>query len=438
MAAFFSKKRESNDSNSITDLDNILGHIDELITHRIPLTLFSGKTAIRINAVSIEEKDKQIKVNSMEEPGLSSGSHVRIGFPLDGTWLEFESVYTHKNNAYFLSYPTDIRPNERRRENRTVLSPREEATAALLESFGKGMGIQGSLDTISSKAFTVKVQRAMDIGAERDIRFHENAVKPGQEFMLCRLKGIPGVPMIETSANVIRTSRKGGWILVMAFKNLSSDLINALNLFTSNRSMPYQVTNRSYERKKSLREELASQEKAPPPAENPQPPVAQSQTPTAHAAPPQKDPDQNKPVEESPTPDKIELPIKLIRRLQDGPTILTLGDTLKRELSFLYDLGNQWKPCQSIKEMIKALQNIKSAILIVPKTLQDQPILEYMEKLASTGAMEKITLLLFAESGLSNEEVTLCKRARVKRVFPLPLTEIEPFLSALLSAQLSD
>jgi hypothetical protein len=436
MAAFFSKKKETNDSSGITDADNILGHIDELISQRIVLTLSHGKNQIRVNAVSIEEKDNLIKISCPEELGLSAGNRVRVGFPLDGTWLQFDAAFTPKNGGLYLGYPSAIEPNERRGETRTIFSPREEASAALLESFGKGLGIQGILDNISSKAFTVKVLRAIDLVSEKEVRFHENTVKPGQEFMLCRLKGIPGVPMIETAAEVIRIGRKGNWQMVMAFKNLSSELANALSAFAQSRNRPYEPTNRSYQRKKLLREEMtkrdANADKTPAPAV-----VSPETRPPDHPKPPSAPaaPATEVRSEADKTPQRIELPIKLIRRLQEGPYILTLGEALNTELSFLYDLGNHWRPCSSIKEMIRTLQNMKSAILIVPKTLNDQPVLEYMDKLAATGAMEHITLLLFADSGLSSEEVVMCKKARVKRVFPQPLSELEPFLAALLSAQ---
>ncbi len=444
MSAFFSRSKESNGTGGISELDNILGHIDELINQRIPILFSSKNDKARANVVSIEQKEKRIKISSLEELGAPKGSLVTIGFPLDGTWLEFESPFFKENHGMFVSYPSSLEARERRSDLRSTFSSREDVSAALLESFGKGVGITGSVDNISSAAFSLSVLRAMDLSSEREIRFHENLLKTGQEFMLCRLKGIPGVPQIECGGRMARVARKGKWQLVMTFTNLSGDLRNALNQFTMSRTMPYQTVTRSYKRKMELREEMSKQNEQ----ENPIPaervplqndPVIQTAQPHFSPTPPASSAGEthNPQNADSEPTERIELPIKLVRRLQDGPPILTLGESINKDLSFLYSLGNHWKPCPTVKELVRTLQNLKNAILVIPKSMNGQPVLDYMDKLAATGAMEHISLFMLAETGLSPEEVALCKRVRVRRVFPFPLAELEPFLSAVLAVQVT-
>lgn len=440
MAALFSRRKGTNSGQGISDIDNILGHIDELISQRISVLLSWDRREASANLFSIEEKEKKVKISSLEDIGASSGSQVTVGFPLDGTWMEFDAPFYRQDNGMYLGFPSSIQANERRSALRSSFSPREDASAALLESFGKGIGIQGSLDNLSSEAFCVNVQRALDLGSEREIRFHENLLKTGQEFMLCRLKGIPSIPQIECAGKVVRFSRRGGWQLVLEFVKLSGEIKNLLNQLTQSRTMPYQPSLRSYKRKKELRAEKEKQNEQENRAEF----AAKSVQPAEKEPPEQPKPEtdlhppQPKPQSQiENTTNQVEMPIKLVRRLQDGPSILTFGDEINRELSFFSALGNHWKPCASAKELILTLQNLKQAILIIPKMFNGQSVLEYMIKISATGAMEHITLFLLAESGLSPEEIRLCKRVRVKRVFPFPLTELEPFLSAILSVQLS-
>lgn len=441
MSAFFSRRKESNGANSISDSDNILGHIDEIISQRLSVQISWGGNQARANVVSIEEDEQKIKISSLEDLDIASGNQVTIGFPLDGTWLEFSSAFTKEPSGLFVAYPSYIEPQERRREVRSTFSPREDVSAALLESFGKGVGIHGSLDNICPSAFCVRVLRAMDISSEREIRFHENILKTGQEFMLCRLKGIPGVPMIECGGKVLRVARRGYWQLVMEFSKLAPELKNAISQFTQSRNMPYQPVTRSYKRKKELRQEMEkqsaqrSEETMQATAEPQSAPLKTKEAPTSES-PLDPVPQDHQAGQKSET-ERIDLPIKLVRRLQDGPAILTLGDQLTRDLAFLSSLGNHWKPCLSVKELIRTLQNLKSAILIIPISHNEQSVLEYMDKLAATGAMEHITLFLLAERGLTPVEVLLCKKVKVKRVFPFPLTELEPFLSAILSVQMN-
>lgn len=438
MAALFSRKKENHGGPGITDLDNILGHVDELVTLRISVQLSWNRSEARANLLGIEEKEKRLRFSSLDDINLASGSQVTVGFPLDGTWMEFKAPVFRQESGLYLGFPSLIQANERRSALRSSFSPREEASAALLESFGKGIGIQGSLDNVSSDACCVTVQRALDLTSEREVRFHENLLKTGQEFMLCRLKGIPSMPQIECPGKVIRVARRGGWQLVLELVKLGSDIRNRLDQFTQSRTMPYQPSTRSYKKKLELRAEKERAEKkeeiekrggeeAKP--ESPPPKAAAPVEKTETKSPPQAQP------EPSPRTREVEMPVKLIRRLQDGPSILTLGDEINRDLSFFSQLGSHWKPCASAKELILTLQNLKQAILIIPKELNGQSVLDYMVKLSATGAMEHITLFLLAESGLSPDEIHTCKRVRVKRVFPFPLSELEPLLSAILSVQ---
>ena len=428
MAAFFSSKKESNTA----DIDNILGHIDEVVSQHLSVLVRCGRQSLHAHLVSIEENDKRIKISCLDEPTGTPNDPVTVGFPLDGTWQEFTAPLYRNQNGLFIGFPSRITARERRANLRSAFSPREEASVALLESFGKGVGIQGTLDNISCDAFCLSVQRAMDLISERDIHFHENLLKTGQEFMLCRLKGIPGLPQIESAGKVVRVARKGRWQLVIEFSKLGGDLSNRLKQFAQSRTMPYQPVNRSYKRKKDLREEMSRQNA-------PEPPVKTTVTEPKENPPVPVAPQPAQPVPttaENPT--AVVLPSRLVHRLQEGPVIITLGDALKRDLSFLSDLGSHWKPCPTVKEMILTLQTLKRTIMIIPKRLNNQPILEYMEKLAATGAMEHITLFLLADSGLSPSEVAQCKKVKIKRVFPFPLVELEPFLSAILSVQMAD
>lgn len=125
-----------------------------------------------------------------------------------------------------------------------------------------------------------------------------------------------------------------------------------------------------------------------------------------------------------PTFEEIKIPGQEERASQQLPMIISLGEELDKELSFLEDVEEfQWEHVSSPLQIIKALNRHKTAFLMCTVTFKGQSMLEYLEKIAPMGVLKEVEIILYSQERLSPKDLIKCRMLGIQDVFHLPLDD---------------
>jgi len=407
--AFLFKKKSKNDDAGIYEYDEILGYFDEVIKQRKEIEIRVKKKIIHSALYDIDDKKKRLRIQD-KDLDIYNGDLVRCGFSLDKTWFSFKSALLIINDKPYLKIPDEILHNERRQGKRVSFAQRENASASILESLGKGIGITGSIINISIGGISVSIDRAILIESEKEIKPQKNLIDSGKKLGLVRIKGIPGFAQLDTSGTVNEIRRGHKWQIAIELPKLKDEVKNNLVRFIESRSTQFTIIRRSRKKRmeaEKLRKATESQEKTQIDNKNPEVLTIEDL---------EKENRRQIQSEEKKLKQE-ENKKKLIK-------ILIVGKELDRDLFFLRKFTNfEFFIANDIQGLIKTLAEENPEFLFVPHILNEQNVLNILIKLSQKELLVDIRVFLFIESMIDEKEVLKCKKLGVEGILTLPIKD---------------
>jgi hypothetical protein len=439
--ALFSKKPKVAGGPGVIHIeDEIFGYLDEVARQHGILNIISKKKKWECRLYSLDVNKKQLRIE--DAIGLSEMDKmpVRVGFPLDGTYFMFTSKIIISGGKPFLSIPAAIQRKERRKKPRTSLSTREGAKAAVLQSLGAGVGVTGPIVELSEDAFHMGIERSIMLENERNLSPGPELLKEGTKMMVVKLSGINGVPTFTAEGTVLRMIRKGSWQIAIRMDKVPSKLKMAIGRSVTSRFMPYKPTRRSYQRRmefeKERQQEIQSQEKSEPEKEEVIDTSDVKSGPITFATEVKKSPLVGlEPLPDSATEEPKE---KVVPKPPPpppppkDPVILSIGETLKEQFSFLAEKEDyRWIHVDSPLRIIKTFNDNKTLFFLFTLTFKNQPMLEYVEKLSNMGVLTDVTMVAFSEENIPPKDVIKCRMAGIEHTLRLPLESPDQLLEII-------
>ncbi len=423
MGLFSSVKKKSS-KGSINTKDEILGYLDEIISRRVSFNLNIGRKVKSCRAYELNDSKSIIRIE--DTPGLSAfnGKNISVGFPLDKNYFVFKSKLIFSENKPYLKYPDSIDIKDRRSSQRTTLAVREGGSVSILESLGKGVGINGVVKNIGTGGLFAKITRAIVLEREQEIRVNDSLLKPGQQVALIRVKDVAGLPLFDCSGEIVRFQREGDWHIAVRFKSLSSSNTKLLEKFLNYRCSEYKKVNRS---RKKNEERLKERERLAKEREN----QSDVFTPPPKKTELKKESVIVKEEAKKNTRTNINAIEQLLPRSLE---CIVYGDGLYKELDFFDSMhGKNLLKCESMAELMKVMRIREPDMLFVPLMYKDQNVLELLEKLNSLKLLDKVKILLFSPRGLEPKEILKCKTLGVRGVMSYPVEDLMQLLQKIIT-----
>ncbi len=407
---FFKKKKSGN---GIIELDEIYGYFDEVIKQRKEIEIKIKKKTFQCGVYQIEEKKKSLRI---QDKGLDyyDKDPVKCGFSLDNTWFSFNSTLLIIDDKPYILIPDEIVHKERRKHKRVSFAGRENTKISILESFGKGVGITGSISNISLSGICVEIERAIIIESEREVSPQANLLETGKKLGLVRINGISTVPEIDTTGTVHEMRRGHKWNIAIELPKFKEDFKNSLERFIESRSRDFTLIRRS--RKKRLEAEKQRQEEI----NNRQ----QEQVVT--------DKEVNVPgatsLEDLEKENKKKKVAEALKKKEEKKKnlipILIVGKALDRDLFFLRKFTNfEFFIAEDIPDLLKNLSEHSPNLLFIPHLLKDQNMINILIKISQKGVLHDIRVFLFIEKMISENDVIKCKTLGIESILKLPIKD---------------
>lgn len=406
MPLFSRKKAKPKDvAGVITELDEILGYLDEVYRKRLPLVYTHNRKTYETDILMMESKHKALRIQQGSSSRIPHDANVTVGFALDKTWWTFKSKFQLIDNKPYIAIPQVIKHNERRQAPRTAFSPREQVKVTVLSLSG-GHGVFGMAKDISSDGMCMYIDKAMKVSGEKEIPPSPDIFKPGSKLEMVKLNRVPGCPLLEIQGVAKRVYQDGRkWCFAFQFAKLSKAHETMIAKFIEPRVLEFRYTKRSLKKRQEMD------------AERGVTPAGGSNTsiggPTTSDAPAKK----KKKAEPVEAP-KIKL--------------LVVGEELIEKLAFLGEdkTGLEVIPGLSPVTIIKVLTEDKPKAMICPVEFKGRSMLEVLEKVAAMGVGQDVRTVICSEEIQASDRIKF-KMNQIEDVYDLPIEDPDAFIAGL-------
>lgn len=380
----------------------------------------AGTIALHVNAPFSGERGSKVELLLYQE-GLRIGASTRVA--------------ELRSGLVVLDLPDDLELQERRRQPRVRLNPKEGATLTGLTSLFEGVGINGTLENLSEGGCRVRIDKALNVKDERRLPLGAALVPVGHAFMLIKLNKVPRCPAVmETAGTVVYVDDSSGLCLGIAFEKLRGDVATAIKGLVSSRAGATPSTLPPKARRKTVVDEepleRPSRREEPPPREKPAPPPTPK--PLPEPEPPSPPPVEGPEAEPAAAPRNP----ALLRLKKRSRTLLVMGHGVGLDLlkAHLEEEGyGRVLVASDWAETIARLQEASVDLLLVDL---ERPILEAMEMLAKLQEAElDLPPVVLAADEVSRGIVVAATRVGVGHLLVRPYLLDEAF-SHMVEAQL--
>lgn len=258
MPLFRKKKQAAKGGLVLTELDEILAYLDELVRRRVPLTYVINKKSYQTDILFLESKNKAIRIQSGGTSRLPHGADATVGFALDKTWWSFKSKFVIIDDKPYLLIPKVIEHNERRKSPRCGFSPREQVKITILEGLGSGSGVFGLAKDISTDGMSMVIEKAMHLATEKEVVPSPTLFQPGTKLAMVKINRIPTAPLLEISGVAKRVYRDGKWMFAFQFAGLSKSQEQMITRFIVPRVLEFKATRRSFKKRQEMEAEKST------------------------------------------------------------------------------------------------------------------------------------------------------------------------------------
>lgn len=417
----------------------VLAYLEDAQRVRSPLFLRDGrKVDLQATLQSVDEEAGTMALHLGAPFSGERGSRVELLLYHEGLRIGASTrVAELRSGLVVLDLPDDLELQERRKQPRVRLNPKEGATLTGLTSLFEGVGINGTLENLSEGGCRVRVDKALNVKDERRLPLGAALVPVGHAFMLIKLNKVPRCPAVmETAGTVVYVDDSSGLCLGITFEKLRGDVATAIKGLVSNRagatpsSLPPKARRKTVVDEEPLERPSRREEPPPPPREKPAPPPAPKPLP-------EPEPPLPPPVEE-PEAEPAAAPRNpaLLRLKKRSRTLLVLGhgagmDLLRAHLEEegygRVLLASDWA------ETITRLQEASVDLLLVDL---ERPILEAMEMLGKLQEAElALPPVVLAADEVSRGVVVAATRVGVAHLLVRPYLLDDAF-SRMVEAQL--
>jgi len=415
--ALFSRKKGSRDSDSFTinDMDEILGYLDEVFRRRVSVSYIFNKKEYVSDVLLLDTKLGAMRIQQSTVLRIPHGADILAGFSLDRTWWSFQTKLMMKDNKPYLLVPKVIAYAERRRNQRTNFSPREQVKVTILEGLGSGHGVFGLAQDISVDGLSLTVERAMNLTNEKEVPPSPTLFPKGTKLAVVKINKIPGCPQLEVMGEAQRLERDGKWVMAISFHKLSKQHQAMIARFVEPRLLEFKPTRRSLKRRQELESEgpLAS------------PAAGSAMSEEAESTQAKQDNEVSEPEAtlaetadaasaETPTEPKAETPA--------GPKIkaLVMGGELMNQLDFLTGIDDRFAllPGNTPVGIIKTLAEQKPDLVLCGTEFKGRSIFEVLEKIDNMGALSQTKVVVCAEKLQPSDKIKF-KMMRIEHILDL-------------------
>lgn len=445
MALFSKKQKPSIPGVEINTEDEILGYLDDVQRNRLSLTILGKGINLSTPIYDVDGKGKLIKVRNDSTMDENEGKPVKCGFPMDRTFYVFSSKIVMRGDRPFLELPSQILRKERRKGVRTNLSKREGVKVTALQSLGAGIGVLGMASDVSISGVCLIVDRAMNLGNERDIAIGRNMFEPGTELMVVKVNRIPGVPVFDTQGVVKRVfpAGVGQWRVALEFGKLPGKNKSLIEHFVKTRTPAFRPTPRSRKRRMEMdaARKAEEQEQAAEAAEAATETAAET---AVNEEPPEDtgskmkllevDPGYEPPPE--PEDDDVLSEVELEPEAEPpGESLVSLGTVLDEQLAFLEtDSDLDWIHVDNPVRIMRKLNERHPRFLLLPWQFNDQSMVDFLQKIHSMGVLKSVEVILFHNGDLPPREIVKSKMLGIKHILQYPLEDKRLLLDILRPA----
>ena len=277
---FGKEKREGGGS------DLVMAYLEDAQRVRCP---FQVKDARKLEHPAVlQSLDEESGVMNLKVTGSftgEKGGKVELVFVHEGLRLGASARLVEvRGSTLVAEIPEELELQERRKQPRLRLNPKEGATVTGLTSLFEGVGITGILENISEAGCRLRVEKALNIKDQKKLGIGTALVQVGHAFMILKLNKVPRCPAAMELAGKVTYLEESTGGLVLGLILDKSDYTGVLRSLVSSRAgtIPSAVPPKA--RRKAVVEDpdeepfLAS--RAGKPAEPPPPPKP-AETPKA-------------------------------------------------------------------------------------------------------------------------------------------------------------
>jgi len=403
--ALFSRKKDSRgeDTYTLTDPDEILGYLDEVFRRRVSLSYYFKSKEYVSDVLLLDAKLGALRIQQSTMQ-LPHGSDVTAGFPLDRTWWSFQTKYMLRDGKPYLLYPKVIRHTERRRNQRTNFSPREQVKVTILEGLGSGHGVFGLAQDISVDGLSLTIEKAMNLASEKEVPPSPSLFPKGTKLAVVKINKIPGCPLMEISGVAQRLERDGKWVMSLSFHKLSKQHQGMIAKFVEPRLLDFKPTKRSYKRRQELESEGGG---GVTPAEGARPTPSQQTDDEQPEATNAEQPLAAEPTSAAPTPE-AEPAVPVAARTGPKIRMLVLGEELIGQLDFLAGAERfELLPGNTPVGIIKILSELKPPLMLCGLDFKGRDVTELLTKIDNMGALAATKVVVCAENLMAKDIIKL-------------------------------
>jgi len=431
---------KSSSEGDVNSEDEVLGYIDELYSQRFPIEVRLREKSKICDIYFLDVSRKLVRIQDDPEFANYDKKTVLCGFSLDQNWFSFQAKLIIFDGKPHLELPMTVTQVERRKHRRANISARENVNVTALEGLGAGVGVFGTAVNVNVEGICIAIDRAMQLQNEKTITPSYDMLKKGTKLMVIKVNRIPGVPVFQCEAVVNRIGRKAKWMLALEFEKLPGPIRSAIEKFVQSRYVPNKAVRRSYKRRLEMQKKR-EMDRQPQPAESTnsvsskekpkelifvQEPTAETSFKTAAQQLEMIIPvaDDNEQHQDDLKFSDAEQPLK--------PVLISLGDELKDELSFLLDVDEyEWVHAQTPMKIIKFLNERKAGFLLIPPEFNSQSMLEYLERIAGMGVLSGVEIILFTKESLPPKDLIKSRMLGIQHVIALPLENADQVLKII-------
>lgn len=238
------KKDEPIDREPVqTDMQQIMAYLEELTRLRslVHLQLHSEPpVCLGARVELVNDQDHTFSLSFPHQvPRMKQGEGIELHFPLAGMRFRADVIYLDRGRYMesVFRLPSRVHFADRRGNRRTRIGSRENASAAIFESFYEGVACSGKLLNISMEGLCMRMERAIQVQGGKRLAPHQDLFRVGQELQIVRILNLPHLPTIECSGQIrsCSASKDGPIRIGLQLDALSSIDIGNLHHFMMRR-----------------------------------------------------------------------------------------------------------------------------------------------------------------------------------------------------------
>jgi CheY-like chemotaxis protein/c-di-GMP-binding flagellar brake protein YcgR len=413
--------------------DLVMAYLEDAQRVRSPFFVKDGRKTDHSGVLqSLDEEAGTFNIQMNGPFAADKGAKIEFVFVHENLRLGAASrLQEVRGNTVILELPGELELQERRKQARARLNPKEGATLTGLSSLFEGVGINGILENISEGGCRVRIEKAMNIKDQKKLGIGTALVPVGHSFMIIKLNKVPRCPAVMELGGKVTylDDSSGGLVLGIQFEK--SEFAGAIRSLVSSRTgaIPSAVPPKA--RRKTVVDEPDDEphhrpEKAEKPVE---PPPKPPEPPKAETAPPPAPP-----VEApAPSPSRNAALLRLKKRSRAVVLLASAGHGALLRDHLLDEGYGRVLLAVGWDEVVAHLHEDGVGLLLIDSP---QPVLECMEmvqRLKDAG-LELPPIVMAAEE-VSRTLVIAAHRIGISQLLVKPY-DLDDSLSLLLELQM--